>query len=247
MNKQQTGRTGLVTGGSRGIGAAIVRRLAADGAQVAFTYAASKDRAEELAAQVTAAGGQALAIEADNADPKAVQAAVARTVAEFGGLDILVNNAGAAVMLPVADLPLAAFDRMIAVNVRGAFTAVQAAVPHLGDGGRIIMIGSVNAHRAPYPGLSGYSASKAAVAGLTRALARELGPRGITVNNIQAGPTDTDMNPADGRFADMLHRIMPLGRHAEPADIASAVAYLASPEASFVTGTNWDVDGGFAV
>ncbi|MBF6370371.1 3-oxoacyl-ACP reductase FabG [Nocardia puris] len=241
------GRTALVTGGSRGIGAAIVDRLARDGAKVAFTYSASKDDAAALAERIVARGGSALAIRADSGDAVAVQEAVAATVAEWGGLDILVNNAGVAHVAPLEEFPLEEFDRMLAVNVRGVFTAIKAAAPHLGSGGRIITIGSINADRVPVPGIGVYSLTKAAVAGLTRGLARELGPRGITVNTVQPGPTATDMNPATGDFADAMKSMMALGHYAQPADIASAVAYLARPEARFVTGISWDVDGGFAV
>lgn len=236
------GRTALVTGGSRGIGAAIVRRLTADGAQVAFTYASAKDQADAVA---EATG--ALAVQADSSDHEAVRAAVSRTTEHFGGLDILVNNAGVSHAAPVEDFPLEEFDRLIAVNVRGVFSAVQAAAPHLGQGGRIITIGSVIVDRVPFPGASVYALSKAAVAGFTRGLARELGPRGITVNNVQPGPIDTDSNPDSGPYAESLKQLMPVGYYGKPADVASAVAYLASPEARFVTGTNWNIDGGTAV
>lgn len=241
------GKTALVTGGSRGIGAAIVDRLAEDGANVAFTYTAAKDDADALVERIVGRGGSALAIRADSGDAVAVQEAVAATVAEWGGLDILVNNAGVAHVAPLEEFPLEEFDRMLAVNVRGVFTAIKAASPHLGSGGRIITIGSINADRVPVPGIGVYSLTKAAVAGLTRGLARELGPRGITVNTVQPGPTATDMNPATGDFADAMKSMMALGHYAQPADIASAVAYLARPEARFITGTSWDVDGGFAV
>jgi 3-oxoacyl-[acyl-carrier protein] reductase len=238
------GKTALVTGGSRGIGAAIVRRLTADGAQVAFTYASAS--AKDQADAVAEATG-ALAVQADNADHEAVRAAVSRTTAHFGGLDILVNNAGVSHAAPIEDFPLEEFDRLIAVNVRGVFSAVQAAAPHLGQGGRIITIGSVIVDRVPFPGATVYALTKAAVAGLTRGLARELGPHGITVNNVQPGPTTTDMTPESGPYAESLKQLMPLDQFAEPADIASAVAYLAGPEAHFITGTNWNVDGGLAV
>jgi 3-oxoacyl-[acyl-carrier protein] reductase len=247
MTQQLTGKTALVTGGSRGIGAAIVRRLAADGAKVAFTYTSAKDQADKLAADITAAGGTVLPIQADSADPAAVQAVVAQTVTELGGLDILVNNAGVAHVAPIEQFPLDEFDRMLAVNVRGVFTAAQAAVPHLSAGGRIITIGSINADRIPVPGIGVYALTKAAVAGLSRGLARELGPRGITVNTIQPGPTETDMNPDAGPFADAMRALLPVGHYAKPADIASAVAYLAGPESRFITGVSWDVDGGFAI
>ena len=236
------GKTALVTGGSRGIGAAIVRRLSADGAQVAFTYASAKDQADAVA---EATG--ALAIQADNADHDAVRAAVSHTAEQFGGLDILVNNAGIAHLAPIEDVSLEEFDRLIAVNVRGVFSAIQAATAQLGQGGRIITIGSVSADRAPAPGISVYALTKAAVTGFTRGLARELGPRGITVNTVQPGPTDTDMNPDAGPAAEWMKQLTTVGHYGKPADIASAVAYLASPEARFVSGTTWNVDGGSSI
>ncbi|WP_411130170.1 3-oxoacyl-ACP reductase family protein [Streptomyces sp. x-19] len=241
------GRQALVTGASRGIGAAIVRRLAQDGAAVAFTYGASAAEAEKLVAEVTETGGTAVAIQADSGDPEQVARAIAQTVAQLGGLDILVNNAGTLYAGDIESLTMEQFDRLVAVNVRGVFAAIQGALPHLGTAGRIINIGSVNADRVPLAGLSMYAMSKAAVAGLTRALARELGPRGITVNNIQVGPTATDMNPEDSEAADALREIMALGRYGRPREIASAVSYLAGPEAAFITGANWNVDGGFTV
>jgi 3-oxoacyl-[acyl-carrier protein] reductase len=189
------GRRALVTGGSRGIGAAIVRRLAADGADVAFTYLSSPENAEKLAAEASAGGTNVVAIHADSGDVDSIRGAVETTAARFGGLDVLVNNAGVSITGPIESFDLEQFDRMVAVNVRGVFAAIQAAVPHMGEGGRIISIGSVNADRVPAPGISVYSMTKAAVAGLTRGVARELGPRGITVNNIAVGPTGTDMNP----------------------------------------------------
>ena len=236
-----------MTGASRGIGAAIVRRLAADGAAVAFTYGASAAEAEKLVAEVTEAGGTAVAIQADSGDPEQVARSIDETVAQLGGLDILVNNAGVLYAGNVESLTMEQFDRLVAVNVRGVFAAIQRAVPHLGATGRIINIGSINADRVPGPGLSIYAMSKAAVAGLTRGLARELGPRGITVNNIQVGPTATEMNPPVGEFADSLRAVMALGRYGEPSDIASVVSFLAGPEATYVTGANWNVDGGFTV
>src|SRR5215207_1167225 len=247
MTQSLAGRRALVTGGSRGIGAEIVRRLAADGAAVAFTYGASAPEAEKLVAEVAEAGGAAIAIQADSADPEQVARSVDDAVAELGGLDILVNNAGVAHVDDAETFPLEQFDRLVAINVRSVFIAIQRALPHLGEGGRIINIGSVNADRVPAPGLSVYAMTKGAVASLTRGLARELGPRGITVNNVQPGPIATDMNPDIGEFADSLRPITSLGRYGQTSDIASAVRYLAGPEASFVTGTNWNVDGGFMV
>ncbi len=241
------GRRALVTGGSRGIGAEIVRRLAADGAAVAFTYGSSAAEAEKLVAEVAADGGTAVAIQADSADPEQVAGAVDETVSKLGGLDILVNNAGVAYMGDIESFTVEQFDRLVAINVRAVFVAIQRAVPHLGEGGRIINIGSINADRVPGPGLSIYAMSKAAVAGLTRGLARDFGPRGITVNNVQPGPIATDMNPEMGEFADSLHAVMAIGRHGQPREVASVVSYLAGPEAGYVTGANWNVDGGFTV
>ena len=247
MTASLEGRRALVTGGSRGIGAEIVRRLAADGAAVAFTYGASTTEAEKLATEVTESGGKAVAIHADSGDPEQVAKSIDETVEQLGGLDILVNNAGVAYMGDIESLTMEQFDRLVAINVKGVFAAIQRAVPHLGNAGRIINIGSINADRVPGPGLSIYAMSKAAVAGLTRGLARDLGPRGITVNNIQPGPVATDMNPEVGEFADSLREVMALGRYGQPRDIASVVSYLAGPEASYVTGANWNVDGGFTV
>ncbi len=241
------GRRALVTGGSRGIGAEIVRRLGADGAAVAFTYGNSADEAQKLVAEVAGDGGTAVAIRADSGDPEQVARAIDETVAELGGLDILVNNAGVAYIGDVESFTMEQFDRLVAVNVKGVFAAVQRALPHLGTDGRIINIGSINADRVPGPGLSIYAMSKAAVAGLTRGLARDLGPRGITVNNVQPGPIATDMNPETGEFAEAAKQVMALGHYGHPRDVAAAVSYLAGPEAAFVTGANWNVDGGFTV
>jgi len=247
MAESLKGRRALVTGGSRGIGAEIVRRLASDGAAVAFTYGASAVEAEKLVAKVAEAGGTAVAIQADSADPEQVARSVDETVAQLGGLDVVVNNAGVAHIEDAESFPLEQFDRLVAVNVRATFVAIQRALPHLGDGGRIINIGSINADRVPGPGLSVYAMTKGAVASLTRGLARELGPRGITVNNVQPGPIATDMNPDIGEFADSLRPVTALGRYGQTSDIAGVVSYLAGPDASFVTGANWNVDGGFTV
>jgi 3-oxoacyl-[acyl-carrier protein] reductase len=240
------GRRALVTGGSRGIGAAIVKRLAADGAAVGFTYASSPTPAEELSAQVSAQGGRAVAIRADSADAQQVADAVDEAVATLGGLDILVNNAGISTSGAAESFPLPDFDRMLAVNVRGVFVAIQRAIPHLGTGGRIVTTGSIFADRVPRPGSAVYAMTKAALAGLTRGVARELGPRGITVNVIQPGPTATDANPDSGEFADAMRQFTAVGHYGRPDDIASAVAYLVSPEAGFITGITWNIDGGFA-
>ncbi|WP_394780040.1 SDR family oxidoreductase [Undibacterium sp.] len=238
-------KVALVAGGSRGIGAAVVRRLARDGAAVAFTYASSPKPAQDLADSIIAAGGRALAIKADSADAAAVQAAVAETVKAFGGLDILVNNAGILLRGTVDEFSLEDFDRMLAVNVRPVFVAIKAGVPHMKQGGRVITIGSVVANRTAFPGASIYGMTKSAVAGLVRGLALDLAARGITVNNVQPGPTATDMNPADGPHADIIKGLVPVGRLGKDDEIAGMVAYLASPEAAFVTGASLTIDGGY--
>ncbi|MGY4650069.1 3-oxoacyl-ACP reductase family protein [Mycobacterium sp. URHB0021] len=241
------GRRALVTGGARGIGAGIVRRLAADGAAVAFTYSSSAADAEKLAAELTADGATVVAIHADSADPEQVVKSVDEASSKLGGLDILVNNAGVAYAGDVATFPLEDFERSVAVNIRGVFLASQRALAHLGDTGRIINIGSINAERVPGPGLAVYAMTKGAVAALTRGLARDLGSRGITVNNVQPGPVNTDMNPDVGDFADEMRSVMALGRYGHPDDIGAAVSFLAGPDAAYITGAQWNVDGGFTV
>jgi 3-oxoacyl-[acyl-carrier protein] reductase len=241
-----THKVALVTGGSRGIGAAVAQRLTADGAHVALTYANSKDRADGVVAAIEAAGGRALALQADSADPAQIGSAVEETVRAFGRLDILVNNAGTGAFGPLDQLPLEDIDRMIDVNIRGVVAGTREALKHLADNGRIINIGSINADRLPFPGGSVYGMTKAAVAGLTRGLARELGPRGITINNIQPGPTNTDSNSADGPNAGNMLRWTALGRFGTTDEIAALASYLAGPEAAFVTGASIDIDGGFA-
>jgi 3-oxoacyl-[acyl-carrier protein] reductase len=245
MTPPLTGKVALVTGGSRGIGAAIVRRLAADGASVAFTYSSAETQANALVAEIVAEGGRAAAILADSADPKAVRNAVEATVAGFGGLDILVNNAGILTLGRVEAIDLDLLDRTYAINVRAPFVATQAAAEHLGDGGRVIMIGSMVGDVAGGPGISVYALSKAAIAAMTRGLAQDLGPRGITVNNVQPGPTNTDMNPADGPAADGLRARIPVGRLGKPEEIANLVAFLAGPQSGYVNGASLTVDGGF--
>ncbi len=245
MNKNLKNKRALVTGGSRGIGAGIVHRLALEGADVALTYVSKPDHAVEVAKAAREQGVRAIIIQADSATPGAVVAAVEQTVAELGGIDILVNNAGIAVIAPVEEFRLEDFDRTVAVNIRGVFVAIQAAVKHMKAGGRIITIGSCNAERMPFEGGAVYAMSKAALVGLVKGLARDLGPRGITVNNIQPGPIATDMNPADTEFAEKLRGFMALPRYGSPKEIAAMVAYLASSEASYVTGASLTIDGGF--
>lgn len=237
-------KVALVTGGSRGMGAAIAGRLAREGADVALTYVSAGDKARTVIAEIERAGRRGLAIAADNADPAAVRAAVERTVAELGRLDILVNNVGIFVVKPLDALTLDDFDRTVAINVRAVFVASQAAAAHLGEGGRIITIGSNLAEHVPMPGVSLYSLSKAALIGFTRGMARDLGPRGITVNIVHPGSTDTDMNPAKGEYADAQRDRMAIPRFAEPRDIAGLVAWIASEESRFMTGAGLTIDGG---
>ena len=241
-----TGKVAMVTGASRGIGAAIAKRLAQDGAAVAITYLGAQTKADEVVRTIESAGGRAVAIRADSADADAVKQSVAETVRSLGRLDVLVNNAGVVVVSPLDKFALDDFDRMIAVNVRGVFVAAQEAARQMVDGGRIITIGSVNANRMPFEGGGVYAMTKAAVAGLTRGLARDLGSRGITVNNVQPGPVDTDMNPANGPFAETLKSFMALKRYGQGAEIAGLVSYLAGPEAGFITGASLTIDGGFS-
>ncbi|AZC23626.1 3-oxoacyl-ACP reductase family protein [Pseudomonas sessilinigenes] len=239
------GKVALIQGGSRGIGAAIVERLAAEGAAVAFTYVSSADKARALQEHIIAQGGQALAIQADSADAEAIRRAVNASVQAFGRLDILVNNAGVLAVAPLDEFQLEDFDRTLAINVRSVFIATQEAARHMGEGGRIINIGSTNADRMPFAGGGPYAMSKAALVGLTKGLARDLGPRGITINNVQPGPVDTDMNPADSDFADSLMDLMAVRRYGRAEEIAAFVAYLAGPEAGYITGASLSIDGGF--
>ena len=235
-------KVALVFGGSRGIGAAIVKQLASDGASVALTYAKSPDKAAETARAAEAWGVSAIMIKADSADAEAVTDAVAQTVARFGRLDILVVSAGILIRGTVDTFALEDFDLMLATNIRGVFVAIQASAPHLADGGRIITIGSNTAVRTAFPGASVYSMTKGAIASLVRGVAIDLAPRGITVNNIQPGPTATDMT-AD--YGEMVKPLVPLGRMGEPEEIAGLVAYLASARAGFITGSSLTIDGGY--
>jgi 3-oxoacyl-[acyl-carrier protein] reductase len=238
------GKRALVTGASRGIGAAIAKTLAAEGADVAITYEKSADRANEVVRAIREQGRKAVAIQADSADVTAVQSSIEKTVRELGGLDILVNNAGILRIGGLKDNSLADIDALLDVNVRSPIVASQAALAHLTKGGRIITIGSYFADRVPAPVLTVYSASKSAMVAFTKGLARELGPSEITVNLVQPGSIDTDMNPAHGPFGDALRQFMALGHYGKPDDIANAVAFLASDKAKYITGTTLTVDGG---
>jgi 3-oxoacyl-[acyl-carrier protein] reductase len=238
------GKVALVTGGSRGIGAAIARRLAADGASVAITYVKDASAAAALVKAIELDGGKAVAIQADAADVEAVKGAVDQTVASFGRLDVLVNNAGTAIPKTFEETTLEEMDRMIDINVRGTLAATQAALKHMKNGGRIISIGSAVGERAATPGLVAYSATKGAVKMFTQALSREVGSRGITVNNVQPGPIDTDLNPAAGDWAVPQKAATALDRYGHVDEIAALVAFVAGPESSYITGANLTVDGG---
>jgi len=237
-------KVALVTGGSRGIGAAIAKRLAADGASVALTYTKGADAAASVVKAIEAAGGKALAIQADAGDAKAVKNAVEETVETFGRLDILVNNAGTAIPKPFEEATLEELDHVIDLNLRGVFIATQAALKHIGDGGRIIMIGSCVGERNMTPGLAAYAATKGAVKMFVQGLSREVGTRGITVNNIQPGPIDTELNPAAGDWAAPQIALTALKRYGRVDEIAALVAFVAGPEAAYITGASLTVDGG---
>jgi 3-oxoacyl-[acyl-carrier protein] reductase len=246
MDSKLNNQVAFINGGSRGIGAATARRLAREGARVAIGYQSSGIAAEALVEEIKAGGGEAIAIRADAADADALTRAIDRAADHFGRLDILVNSAGVLRMGPVDSFALADLDETLAVNVRAVFVASKAAAAHMRDGGRIINISSTNADRMPFVGGAAYAMSKSALTGLAKGLARDLGPRGITVNNVQPGPIDTDMNPAEGDFAASLHQLMALPRHGHADEVAAMVAYLASSEAAFVTGADLLIDGGFA-
>ncbi len=237
-------KVALVTGGSRGIGAAIARRLAEDGASVAITYTKGADAAAAVVKEIEVAGGKAIAIQADAGDAAAVTAAVEKTVATFGRLDVLVNNAGTAVPKRFEETTLEELDRLIDINIRGVFVATHAALKHIKDGGRIITIGSCVGERVLTPGLVPYSATKGAVKMFTQGLSREVGSRGITVNNVQPGPIDTDLNPASGDWATPQKAVTALGRYGTVDEVAALVSFVAGPESSYITGANLTVDGG---
>ena len=247
MNTTKTlqGKIAIVTGASRSIGAAIAKRLARDGATVAITYNASPDKAEQVVTEIETAGGKAIALQADAGDPAAVRAAVAAVAERFGRIDILVNNAGISVLGAPTDIAFEDFERILAVNVIGVFVATQEALRHMGAGGRIVHIGSSMVAYAAFPTASAYTLTKGAVTGFTRGLVRDLGPKGITVNTVHPGPTDSDMNPAEGAVAEFVKPGIAVGRYGKGSDIAAAVAYLVSEEASFVSGAELLVDGGF--
>src|SRR6201994_2240198 len=237
-------KVALVTGGSRGIGAAIAKRMATDGASVAITYTKGVDAAASVVKEIESAGRKAIAIQADAGDAKAVKAAVEKTVETFGRLDILVNNAGTAIPKPFEEATLEELDRVIDLNLRGVFIATQAALKHIGDGGRIITIGSCVGERNFTPGLAAYAATKGAVKMFVQGLAREVGTRGITVNNVQPGPIDTDLTPAAAEWAAPQIANTALKRYGRVDDVAALVAFVAGSEAAYITGASLTVDGG---
>ncbi|USX25089.1 SDR family oxidoreductase [Oxalobacteraceae bacterium OTU3CINTB1] len=238
------GKRALVTGGSRGIGAAIALALAENGADVVFTYQSSSDRAEAVIKSIQGTGRRAVAIQADSGDPEAIARAVSDAVAALGGLDILVNNSGKGLYGPVADINVDEYQSMMDTNVRAPLLFAKAVIPHLKAGGRIITIGSGLGERVPFPGITAYAMSKAALTSFTRGLSRELGPSGITVNLVQPGSVNTESNPAHGEAADFQRSLTSLGRYAEPREIANTVVFLASSAASIVTGATLTADGG---
>ncbi|USJ28503.1 SDR family NAD(P)-dependent oxidoreductase [Ensifer adhaerens] len=244
--KELSGRVALVTGGSRSMGAAIARRLAFDGASVALTFHQSEDRASSVVEEIEAEGGRAIAVRADSGTPGDVRAAVARTVKVLGSLDILVNSAGTIAMAPIEEFSFAEYERMVAVNITGTFIATKEAVAHMKAGGRIINIGSVMPRYVGFANFSVYALTKGAIHGFTRGLARDLGPKGITANVVMPGPIDTDMNPSDGPFGDVLREKIALGRYGESQEIADIVAFLASSRSAFVTGAEIVADGGMS-
>ena len=244
MPTKLEGKIALITGGSRGIGAAIAKRLAADGANVAITYTKGADAAASVVKEIERFGRKAIAIQADATDAKAVEGAVEKTVATFGRLDVLVNNAGTAIPKTFEESTLEEMDRMIDINLRGVFVATQAALKHMKSGGRIISIGSAVGERVQTPGLVPYSATKGAVKLFTQGLSREVGSRGITVNNVQPGPIDTDLNPAAGDWAIPQKAATALNRYGHVDEVAALVAFVAGPESSYITGANLTVDGG---
>jgi 3-oxoacyl-[acyl-carrier protein] reductase len=244
MSKKLEGKVALVTGGSRGIGAAIAKRLAADGATVAITYTKGADAAASVIDAIKRSGGKAIAVQADATASDQVDAAIGKTVAALGKIDVFVNNAGTAIPKKFEETTLQELDRVIDLNLRGTFVATQAALKHMNEGGRIILIGSCVGERMMTPGLVAYAATKGAIKMFAQGLAREVGERGITVNNIQPGPIDTDLNPASGDWAVPQKALTALNRYGEVNDVAALVAFVAGPEASYITGASLTVDGG---
>jgi 3-oxoacyl-[acyl-carrier protein] reductase len=243
-DKKMAGKVALVTGASRGIGAAIAKRLAAEGAKVVITYSKGVDAAASIVKLIEKGGGKAIAIQADSSDANAVKNAVEKTVSSFGRLDVLVNNAGIVIPKTVEETSLEEFEQVFSVNVRGLFVATKAALKHMKSGGRIIMIGSCVGERVLIPGMASYSATKGAVKMFTQGLARELGERGITVNNVQPGPIDTDLNPASGEWATDQKKMVPIKRYGNVEEVAALVTFIAGPESSYINGANLTVDGG---
>lgn len=243
---EQEARVALVTGGARGIGAGVVERLAHEGLRVVFTYAGAVEAAQDLQGRLESLGQQAFAIQADSADSQAIEATVGTVIERYGRLDVVVNNAGGGTFGELHDMTVEEIDKMIQVNVRGLVLTTRLAIPHLTDGGRIINIGSANADRTPFPGGSVYAMTKGAVASFTRGLSRELGPRNITVNNVQPGPIATDANPEDAPSADYLRSLISLGRYGSIHDVSALVAFLAGEEGQHITGTSITIDGGFS-
>lgn len=239
-----SGKRALVTGGSRGIGAAIALVLAENGADVAFTYQSAAEKAQGVVSSIEGLGRRAFAIQADSADPEAIARSVDEAVSSLGGIDILVNSAAVGHSGLIADVDLDGYQLVMDVNVRAPVLFAKAVIPHIGEGGRIITIGSALGERVPFPGITIYAMSKAALTSFTRGLSRELGPKGVTVNLIQPGATDTDSNPALGPAADFQRGLTSLGRYGEPREIGNAVAYLASPAAAIITGATLTIDGG---
>lgn len=244
MSKKLAGKRVVVTGGSRGIGTAIARRLAADGADVVITYAGNREAADATVAAIVAEGVKGEAIQADAADGAAVKAAIDKAAASLGGIDILVHNAGIGGFAGIDQDSVENYRRVFGVNVDGVFAGTLAALPHLADGGRVLIVGSVMGDTSMFPGAAVYGASKSAVQGLAKGWARDLAPRGILVNVIQPGPIDTDLNPADGELAAHLTSTIPLGRYGKTEEVAALASFLASDESSFITGTTINIDGG---